>query len=293
MSQVPFWDPHLHAAIARFNGVSLRPADPRCPRLVCYVRGKDDDLRAGVGGQRGMGMHSRWVKAKSEKHREQRKEQGNEQQGREQGQEWDVDSESNLETASTSSNLSGSFASTNSSLLQRHFPQSYFILKSLTQDDLDLSVRTGVWTTQKHNESVLDRAFRTAKDVFLIFSVNRSREFYGYARMTGRVGQVDGERLTSSLRSSSTATRGPVVTASTRVSAPEDSWGQEFKLQWLCTARLPFQCTRHIRNPWNYDREVKVSRDGTELEPSVGQALLEEWRPFLAADGEQAQKMAG
>ncbi|KAJ7435951.1 YT521-B-like domain-containing protein [Mycena latifolia] len=173
---------HLRAAIARFNGMSLRPADPRCPQLVCCVRGKDDDLRAGVGAQRGMGMHSRWVKAKSEKYRELRKEQGNEQQGREQGRERDVDNQSDSETASTSSNLSGSVASTNSSLLHRHFPQRYFILKSLTLDDLDLSVRTGMWKTQKHNEGVLDRAFRTAKDVFLVFSVNRSREFYGYGR---------------------------------------------------------------------------------------------------------------
>jgi hypothetical protein len=50
------------------------------------------------------------------------------------------------------------------------------------QDDLDLSVQTGVWATQKHNEPVLDRAFRTSKDVFLVFSVNKSGEFYGYAR---------------------------------------------------------------------------------------------------------------
>jgi hypothetical protein len=59
--------------------------------------------------------------------------------------------------------------------------------------------------------------------------------------------------------------------------------GQEFKLQWLCTERLPFGLTRHIRNPWNHDREIKVSRDGTELEPSAGQALLEEWRLYQPA----------
>jgi hypothetical protein len=59
---------------------------------------------------------------------------------------------------------------------------------------------------------------------------------------------------------------------------PDDaSWGEPFKIQWIHTDRLPFQRTRHLRNPWNHDREIKVSRDGTELEPSVGQALLEEW----------------
>lgn len=55
------------------------------------------------------------------------------------------------------------------------------------------------------------------------------------------------------------------------------TWGETFRLQWVKTERLPFYRTRHLRNPWNHDREIKVSRDGTELEPSVGQALLEEW----------------
>jgi hypothetical protein len=50
------------------------------------------------------------------------------------------------------------------------------------QHDLDLSVEKGLWATQRHNEGVLDRAYRTAKDVYLIFGVNKSGEFYGYAR---------------------------------------------------------------------------------------------------------------
>ena len=54
-------------------------------------------------------------------------------------------------------------------------------------------------------------------------------------------------------------------------------WGESFKVEWIRMERLPFHRTRHLRNPWNHDREVKVSRDGTELEPSVGQALLDEW----------------
>jgi len=57
----------------------------------------------------------------------------------------------------------------------------------------------------------------------------------------------------------------------------DESWGESFKIEWLSTKRLPFYRTRHIRNPWNHEREVKVSRDGTELEPSVGQQLIDEW----------------
>lgn len=64
--------------------------------------------------------------------------------------------------------------------------------------------------------------------------------------------------------------------AERRAQEPQ-SWGEPFRLQWIKAERLPFYRTRHLRNPWNHDREIKVSRDGTELEPSVGQALLEEW----------------
>ena len=45
-----------------------------------------------------------------------------------------------------------------------------------------MSVEKGLWATQRHNEGILDQAFRTSKEVFLIFGVNKSGEFYGYAR---------------------------------------------------------------------------------------------------------------
>ena len=41
--------------------------------------------------------------------------------------------------------------------------------------------------------------------------------------------------------------------------------------------KLPFIRTRQLRNPWNANREVKISRDGTEVEPVVGERLLTEF----------------
>jgi RNA recognition motif-containing protein len=55
----------LEAATARFHGQPIRPDDQRCPRLVCRVRRREDDLMAGVGAQRGSGMHIKWVKEQS------------------------------------------------------------------------------------------------------------------------------------------------------------------------------------------------------------------------------------
>ncbi|RUS15309.1 YT521-B-like domain-containing protein [Endogone sp. FLAS-F59071] len=66
----------------------------------------------------------------------------------------------------------------------------------------------------------------------------------------------------------------------------EKRWGNVFKVEWVKVQRLPFSQTRHLRNPWNNNREVKVSRDGTELETRVGERLLLEfWRAEQAVVG--------
>jgi hypothetical protein len=48
--------------------------------------------------------------------------------------------------------------------------------------------------------------------------------------------------------------------------SPEE-WGTPFKIEWIRVGILPFHRIRSLRNPWNADREVKISRDGTEVEP--------------------------
>lgn len=65
-----------------------------------------------------------------------------------------------------------------------------------------------------------------------------------------------------------------------------ETWGRPFRVDWIRMDHLSFSCTKHLRNPWNHGREVKISRDGTELEPSIGRQLLEEWnkRPPQLAD---------
>lgn len=52
------------------------------------------------------------------------------------------------------------------------------------------------------------------------------------------------------------------------------AWGKPFKVEWLSTNRLPFYRTRGLRNPWNSNREVKIARDGTELETAIGRRLI-------------------
>jgi len=57
--------------------------------------------------------------------------------------------------------------------------------------------------------------------------------------------------------------------------AMDQGWGKPFKVEWVRVQKLPFHRTRHLRNAFNGNREVKISRDGTEVEPNVGAQLLE------------------
>jgi YT521-B-like domain len=81
-----------------------------------------------------------------------------------------------------------------------------------------------------------------------------------------------------------------------------ETWGNTFKVEWIKwfypplarnlllfrDVSLPFQRTRLLRNPWNGNREIKISRDGTELEPSIGARLLREFN-----DAEQGLRGSG
>jgi hypothetical protein len=195
---------------------------------------------------------------------------------------------------------------------RKKVPEKYFVVKSLTVQDLEASVRNGIWATQSHNEDALNNAYMNADNVYLIFSANKSGEYFGYARMASpiagepvNIGQAavsEEAKSTGTPHSiptpaTETAPRGRIIDDSARgtifweVESSDDdgesatkehadpgdvqNWGRQFQIEWISTARLPFFRTRGLRNPWNANREVKIARDGTELEPSVGRRLVQ------------------
>lgn len=40
--------------------------------------------------------------------------------------------------------------------------EKFFIVKSLTLQDLEISVRNGIWATQSHNEEALNKAYEVS-----------------------------------------------------------------------------------------------------------------------------------
>ncbi|KAL8138827.1 hypothetical protein V2J09_004828 [Rumex salicifolius] len=132
----------------------------------------------------------------------------------------------------------------------------YFVIKSLSHHNIQLSVQKGIWATQVMNEPILDEAFHNSDKVILIFSVNMSGFFQGYAQMMSSVGWR----------------RDDVWSQGTGGSNP---WGRSFKVKWLRLNNLPFHKSLHLKNPLNDYKPVKISRDCQELTPDIGESLCE------------------
>ncbi|KAL3498741.1 hypothetical protein ACH5RR_041473 [Cinchona calisaya] len=132
----------------------------------------------------------------------------------------------------------------------------YFIIKSLNHQNLELSIEKGIWATQVMNEPILEEAFHNSGKVILIFSVNMSGFFQGYAQMLSSIGWR----------------RDSVWSQGTGGNTP---WGRTFKVKWLQLHDLPFQKTLHLKNPLNEYKPVKISRDCQELPQDIGEALCE------------------
>eukprot|EP00116_Pleurobrachia_bachei_P016679 sb/3476941/ len=94
-------------------------------------------------------------------------------------------------------------------------------------------------------EKKLLEAYTSCQNVYLIFSVQTSGHFQGYARMTG-IGPMGGSN--------------GVV-----------------QVEWIKRANLPFQRCHHLHNPWNENRKVQIARDGQEVESTIGDNLIRLW----------------
>jgi hypothetical protein len=157
---------------------------------------------------------------------------------------------------------------------------------------------------------------QSGKKVFLIFSANKSGEYFGYAKMSSSIadnamevyGTIPRTHITEyvgalkTIRTPETefAPEGHIIDDTARgiifweaensdadplegalseanecIETGPQTWSRFFKVEWISTTRLPFYRTRGLRNPWNANKEVKIARDGTELEPNIGRHLIQ------------------
>uniref|UniRef100_A0A669DMK3 RNA helicase n=1 Tax=Oreochromis niloticus TaxID=8128 RepID=A0A669DMK3_ORENI len=134
----------------------------------------------------------------------------------------------------------------------------YFIMKSSNIRNLEISQQKGIWSTTPSNETKLTKAFLENSAIILIFSVQGSGHFQGYARMTSVVSQEESCQDWGLME-----------------------LGGVFSVEWIHKENIPFQCTQHILNPWNDNKKVQISRDGQVHIQGASQHRI----PFLSNRG--------
>ncbi|KAK3249594.1 hypothetical protein CYMTET_40984 [Cymbomonas tetramitiformis] len=136
----------------------------------------------------------------------------------------------------------------------------YFLIKSSNWENLEMSVKSGVWATNRVNEAKLNDAFATCDNIMLFFSVNESRHFQGCALMRSRVGDPKAA---------------PALNPAWQTAGGGTGhYGHNFLVRWLKLCDLPFTKTHHLYNAYNEGKQVKVGRDTQEMEPTVAAQLV-------------------
>lgn len=132
----------------------------------------------------------------------------------------------------------------------------YFQLKSCYVGNIFTSCREGIWATTPKNTLKLLDAYLNSDNVILVFSVNSSKKFYGYARMAsmpheslsvGHFGNMEQTFL-----------------------------GPCFRVHWINNRHIPFDRVNEIKNTLNDNLSVRICRDGQEVDKEAGMKLCEE-----------------
>ncbi|RFU31657.1 hypothetical protein B7463_g4696, partial [Scytalidium lignicola] len=129
----------------------------------------------------------------------------------------------------------------------------YFIVKSFNEANVANCIEDSIWTTQVQNGEIFKKAFETCKNVILVFSINKSRAFQGYARMESVPGSVPNPGWTRSIQWESTGA---------------------FKVRWLVIYSTRFHLVGHLKNSLNENQAVLVGKDGQEIEERCGDELI-------------------
>ncbi|TWU75037.1 hypothetical protein ED733_006367 [Metarhizium rileyi] len=133
----------------------------------------------------------------------------------------------------------------------------YFLVKSSNTTNVYMSRRDGLWITQAKNGPLFTEAFREAKSVILFFSINKSKAFQGYARMSS---------------APDPAIRLPLWIAST---ANDMHTTAPFRIDWVNESETSFSQLGDLKNPYNEFNPVFVGRDGQEYPDDCGRRMMD------------------
>ncbi|KAK5174017.1 uncharacterized protein LTR77_001097 [Saxophila tyrrhenica] len=136
----------------------------------------------------------------------------------------------------------------------------YFMIKSWNGSNVENAMQDGLWATQEKNQQLLTEAYETSRHVILLFSVNKSVAFQGYALMASP----------------------PDPSLPKPAFCTKLNWATSpaFKLQWLATTPVHFRFVGHLKNTFNVDEDdrpmaVLIGKDGQEISSDAGMGVVE------------------
>ncbi|CDW72390.1 cleavage and polyadenylation specificity factor cpsf30-like [Stylonychia lemnae] len=132
----------------------------------------------------------------------------------------------------------------------------FFVVKSFNTESLLVSQKFQVWATSAGPTKKLTNAFKTSDHVVLIFSVNESRSFQGFALMES---EPDPSYLSDYFKSDQES---PI------------QYAGNFKVRWVVQGDYQFKDLEHLPlNPMNENMPIKQSKNGQELPFKLGNYL--------------------
>ncbi|KMZ80788.1 hypothetical protein PVIIG_06496 [Plasmodium vivax India VII] len=119
----------------------------------------------------------------------------------------------------------------------------FFLIKSSSDKNISISLNFNIWATTPKNEHKFVSAFTENDYVVLIFSVNGSSKFCGYAVMQSMPGESQNSNV--------------YFYYDDKIFR-----GRNFDIQWIRVVDVSFQEVSHLKNSLNENKPIKVGRDG-------------------------------
>lgn len=149
----------------------------------------------------------------------------------------------------------------------------FFVIKSYTEEDVHKAIKYFIWSSTARGNQILDQAYQelqllknnspelddegqralAAAEVYLFFSVNKSKHFCGVAKMKGPVSHsVNHENLWKQ----------------------SGKWPGSINIGWVNIKDIPNTQFIHIENPYNENKPACQGRDCQEIYPKIGEKML-------------------
>lgn len=133
----------------------------------------------------------------------------------------------------------------------------FFVIRTYSLDDVQRSIKYGIWCTSQDGHKVLDKAYRERMKkrkgkVYLFFTINGARNFCGMAKM---ISAVD-FRIKSYVWS-------------------KTDWRGLFQVRWIYVKDIPYVHLRHIELENNENKPIDKACNAQEVIHKQGIKVLQ------------------